>query len=128
MKHQVSLNAADAPQLANPAARVIDPILTSAARGYVNPEFVFRALFPMVTSGARGGTRIEFDRTDFRRVNTRRAPGARTQRIQFGHEGKKFALAQHRLMAQVPVETAEEAMMDANEQVLKIMEKAGYYD
>ena len=26
------------------------------------------------------------------------------------------------------LETAEEAMMDANEQVLKIMEKAGYYD
>ena len=110
MDRHVALNAADAPQLANPAARVIDPILTTAARGYMNPDLVFRALFPLVTSGARGGVRIEFDRTDFRLVNTRRAPGATTQHIQFGHEGKKFALYQHRLMGKVPVETAEEAM------------------
>ena len=110
MNEQVALNAADAPQLANPAARVIDPILTTAARGYMNPALVFRALFPVVTTGARGGTRIEFDRTDFRKVNTRRAPGATTQHVQFGHEGKKFALTQHRLMGKVPVETAEEAM------------------
>ena len=110
MNEQVALNAADAPQLANPAARVIDPILTTAARGYMNPALVFRALFPVVTTGARGGTRIEFDRTDFRKVNTRRAPGATTQHIQFGHEGQKFALTQHRLMGKVPVETAEEAM------------------
>ena len=110
MTERIALNAADAPQLANPAARVIDPILSTAARGYMNPQLVFRALFPVVTTGARGGTRIEFDRTDFRKVNTRRAPGAATQHIQFGHEGKKFALTQHRLMGKVPVETAEEAM------------------
>lgn len=113
MTERIALNAADAPQLATPAARVIDPILTSAARGYVNNELVFRALFPVVTTGLRGGTRIEFDRTDFRKVDTRRAPGAKTQRIQFGHEGKKFALTQHRLMGMVPVETAEEAQVSA---------------
>lgn len=110
MNEHVALNAADAPQLANPAARVIDPILTTAARGYMNPALIFRALFPVVTTSVRGGTRIEFDRTDFRKVNTRRAPGATTQHIQFGHEGKLFALTQHRLMGKVPVETAEEAM------------------
>ena len=110
MTVRIALNAADAQQLANPAARVIDPILSTAARGYMNPDLVFRALFPLVSTGARGGTRIEFDRTDFRKVNTRRAPGAGTQHIQFGHEGKKFALYQHRLMGKVPVETAEEAM------------------
>ncbi len=106
----IALNAADGQQLSNPAARVIDPILTTAARGYVNAQLVYRALFPQVTTSARGGVRIEFDRTDFRKVNTRRAPGATTQDIQFGHEGKKFALTQHRLMGKVPVETAEEAM------------------
>ena len=110
MRHNVSLNAADAQQLANPAARVIDPILTTAARGYVNPQLVYRSLFPLVTTGARGGVRIEFDRTDFRKVNTRRAPGSATQHIQFGHEGKKFALDQHRMMGKVTVETAEEAL------------------
>ena len=110
MTETIALNAADAQQLASPAARVIDPILTTAARGYMNPALIYRALFPQVTTSARGGTRIEFDRTDFRKVNTRRAPGGDTQHIQFGHEGKKFALTQHRLMGKVPVETAEEAM------------------
>ena len=110
MTETIALNAADGQQLANPAARVIDPILTTAARGYMNPALIYRTLFPQVTTSARGGVRIEFDRTDFRKVNTRRAPGAATQHIQFGHEGKKFALTQHRLMGKVPVETAEEAM------------------
>ena len=111
---RISLNAGPTgEQLANPAARVIDPILTNAARGYTNAMFIHRALFPAVDSTARGGTRIEFDRTDFRRVNSRRAPGAKTARVQFGHEGKKFALNQHRLMGLQPLESAEEAMQVA---------------
>ena len=108
---RISLNAGPTgEQLANPAARVIDPILSAAARGYENAMFIHRALFPAVSCGARGGNRIEFDRTDFRRVNSRRAPGDSTRHVQFGHEGIKFALNQHRLMGKQPIETAEEAM------------------
>ena len=106
-----ALNAApDGAQLATAQARVIDPILTTAARGYRNAEHVHKALFPRVETGVRGGTRVEFDRTDFRRSNSSRAPGAKTRRVQFGHDGVKFALAQHRLEGKLPVENAEEAM------------------
>ena len=105
----LALNATGA-QLATPAARVIDPVLTTAARGYRNSAHIHSVLFPRVETGVRGGTRIEFDRTDFRKVNSRRAPGAGTRRVQFGHEGKKFALEQHRLEGKLPVENAEEAM------------------
>ena len=106
----IALNAPDGAQLATAQARVIDPVLTTAARGYRNAEHVYTTLFPRVESGLRGGTRIEFDRTDFRRIKSLRAPGSKTRRVQFGHEGKKFALLQHRLEGKLPVENAEEAM------------------
>ena len=106
-----TLNAAPTgAQLAVPEARIIDPVLTTAARGYRNADHVHPMLFPRVETMVRGGTRVEFDRTDFRRTNTARAPGATTRRVQFGHDGKKFALAQHRLEGKLPVENAEEAM------------------
>ena len=106
-----TLNAAPTgAQLAAPEARVIDPVLTTAARGYRNAEHVHSMIFPRVETMVRGGTRIEFDRTDFRRSNTSRAPGATTRRVQFGHDGTKFALTQHRLEGKLPVENAEEAM------------------
>lgn len=107
---RLSLNAPTGEQLAAPAARVIDPVLTAAARGYTNAMFIHRALFPAVPTSARGGVRIEFDRTDFRRTRSKRAPGATTQRVQFGHEGHKFALNQHRLAGMQPLEPAQDAM------------------
>ena len=111
---RIALNAGPTgEQLANPAARIVDPVLSTAARGYRNAMFVYGALFPRVGSGARGGNRIEFDRTDFRRVVSRRAPGADTEEVMFGHQGRKFAVNQHRLMGKQPLEPAQEAMMVA---------------
>ena len=100
--NSIDLNAPSGEQLANPAARVIDPVLTAAARGYRHPMHIHRELFPAVPTMVRGGNIIEFDRTDFRRVNSRRAPGADTRRVQFGHEGRKFTLTQHRIEGQLP--------------------------
>lgn len=97
-------------QLAATQARIIDPVLTTAARGYTNAAHIAPVLFPRVTVTARGGERVEFDRTDFRKVNSRRARGAGTARVRFGHEGAKFALEQHRLEGALPVEDAQEAM------------------
>lgn len=108
-----ALNAPTGEQISASGARIIDPVLTAAAHGYRHPQHVAHHLFPEVLCGARGGTRIEFDRTDFRRVNSRRAFGAGTQHVRFGHEGSKFALTHHRLMGVQPVEPAEEAMATA---------------
>lgn len=112
MRHpRVSLNnAPTGEQISNPAARVVDPVLSTAARGYRHPEHVHRHIFPAVPSTTRGGTRIEFSRDDFRKVNARRAPGAKTARVQFGHRGQKFSLEQYRLAGQQPLEPAQEAM------------------
>lgn len=107
---RTATHAADGAQISAEAARVVDPVLTTAARGYRHPQHVRHWLFPRVPTSARGGRRIEFDRTDFRRVNARRAYGANTQRVQFGHEGRKYALEPYRLLGAQPVEPAQEAM------------------
>ena len=61
-------------QMNNAQARVIDPILTTVARGFKHPGFVADRLFPRVNVNARGGNVISFGREDFRLYNTRRAP------------------------------------------------------
>jgi len=96
----------------NPSqVRVIDPILTNVAQGYAHPERVGHALFPRVPVRQRGGQIIEFGRESFKRYKTRRAPGAATKRLQFGYDGKPFALVQDSLEGLVPWEH----MQDANQ-------------
>lgn len=90
-------------------ARMIDPILTKHAQGYIRPAAVGHMLFPRVTVEARGGTVIEFGKEAFKRYNTRRSPGANTKRVQYGHSGKQFALLQDALEATVPYEWMEDA-------------------
>ena len=110
-RHIISLNAtADGTQMSPAVARAIDPILSTAARGYRNAEHIHHVLFPRVDTTARGGTRIEFDRTDFRLVDTRRTPGANMAEVQFGHVGKEFAVQTHSLIGKLPVEIEDEAM------------------
>lgn len=68
-------------------------------------------LFPRVNVGSRGGQRIEFSRDDFRLVDSRRVPGARVKRVQFGHAGEKYALRQSALEGVLPFEPRREAMV-----------------
>lgn len=97
------------PQMTTAQARVIDPILTTAAQGYQNAEFVGGALFPKVAVQQRGGKIITFGREDFRLYATGRTPGSNTKRVQFGHSAGSYALEQHALEGTVPFEIMEEA-------------------
>ncbi len=90
-------------------ARIVDPILTQHARGYTNGGFVGSVLFPTVDMPTRAAKRIEFDRSSFRRRQTRRAPGARIAQLEFGYEGKAVNLHQEALRAVVPFEHQQEA-------------------
>lgn len=95
----------------NQQVRAVDPILSNIAQGYRHPEHVGFALFPRVPVKQRGGQVIEFGKDSFKRYNTRRAPGSNTKRLQFGYEGKPFALFQDALEGKVPWEH----MQDANQ-------------
>lgn len=90
-------------------ARVIDPVLTSAAQGYENAEFVGNVLFPTVNVTQRGGKIITFGKEDFMLYATGRAPGQNTKRVQFGYAGAPYALESHSLEGVLPVENMQEA-------------------
>ena len=98
------------PQATPGQARVVDPILSAVARGYRSPKAaVASVLFPIVTVGLRAGRIISFGPDDFKLVNTARAPGANTKRIQFGYAGENYSLVDYRLEGAVPNELQEEA-------------------
>lgn len=96
-------------QLAAGGARVIDPVLTTIARGYRNGMAIYPALFPIVSVGQRGGRIISFRAEDFMAYEIRRAPGADMASIDVGYASDPYALVQQALMGKVPVEIAEEA-------------------
>lgn len=96
-------------QMSTSQARVVDAVLTTAAQGYKNADMVGMMLFPYVPVGARGGKIIAFGKEDFRLYNTGRAPGAGTKRVQFGYQAGNYALEQHALEGQLPIEIMQEA-------------------
>ena len=72
-------------------------------------DMVGDVLFPVVPVDQRGGKIITFGKEDFRLYATGRAPGSNTRRVQFGHSGGPFALAQHSLEGVVPFEIMQDA-------------------
>jgi hypothetical protein len=90
-------------------ARVVDPILSTHARGYTNAEFIGHMLFPTVDIPTRGVRVIRFGKESFRMMNTRRAPGAETARVQYGYASDPVALSQDSLEGIVPWENMQEA-------------------
>lgn len=96
-------------QMTPGAARVVDPVLTTVARGYKNTSYIGMALFPYVPVGQRGGKIIQFDKEAWRQYNLARAPGSNIKRINVGFSANNFALTQHALEGQLPIELEEEA-------------------
>lgn len=90
-------------------AAVIDPILSTHARGYRNMEFIGHLLFPRVSIPNRSMRVIKFGKEAFRKMNTRRAPGADKKRVQYGFASDPVALLQDALEGVVPIEHQEEA-------------------
>ncbi len=90
-------------------ARVVDPVLSEVARGYVHPERVGHVLFPRVSVPQRGGKILQFGKESFRKINMRRAPGAMTQRVTFGYEGDPYFLVQDSLDVPIPREHMQDA-------------------
>lgn len=91
-------------------AAVIDPILSTHARGYRNSELIAPALFPRVTIPNRSMRVLKFGKEAFRMMNTRRAPGANKRRVEYGYASDPISLAQDAIEGKVPVEHQQEAM------------------
>lgn len=98
------------PQMTPKQARIVDPVLTSVARGYgFTHATIANILFPVVTVQLRGGTITKFDESDFRLVTSKRAPGTNTKRVQFGHAGDPYSLVDYSLEGLIPIEINQEA-------------------
>ncbi len=98
------------PQQTPAQARIIDPILSTFAQGYSDPEFIGSMLFPPVPVEAAGGQIIEFGKEHFRQYNTRRAPGTDLKRMQTGFLGRPYALENHGFAGMVPAENQRDAV------------------
>lgn len=96
-------------QMTPGAARVVNPVLSTVARGYRNENYIGMKLFPYVPVGQRGGKIITFDKSAWRQYHLARAPGSNVKRINVGFAGGDFALTQHALEGQLPVEIMDEA-------------------
>lgn len=98
------------PGLNQRTAAVIDPILSTHARGYRNMSFIAGMLFPRVSVPNRSMRVIKFGKEAFRKMNIRRAPGANKKRIQYGYASDPISLVQDALEGVVPIEHQEEAL------------------
>ncbi|CAM5383470.1 hypothetical protein [Rhodanobacter lindaniclasticus] len=90
-------------------ARVVDPILSTHALGYRQAGLIARAMFPIAFVGMYGGNVIEFGAEAFKLYKSIRAPGTTTKRIQFGYQGKPYAIVPSALEAPVPREIMRDA-------------------
>lgn len=90
-------------------ARVVDPILSTHARGYRNSTFISPVLFPRVPIPSRAMQVLAFGKEAFRQLNTRRAPGSAVKRVQYGYAAGAVSLVQDALEGLVPVEHQQEA-------------------
>lgn len=78
--------------------RIVDPVLTKIARGYVNPQLIGTFLFPVVPVSKEGGKIPQFGKEAFKIYNTERAIRAKSNRI--SPEGRTtidFTLEEHDL-------------------------------
>ncbi len=90
-------------------ARIVDPILSTVAKGYQNNEMVASVLFPTVQVPLRGGKIIQFGKEAFMLYGSQRAPGENTKRIRFGYAGEPYSLSDFSLEGVVPIEVDQEA-------------------
>jgi hypothetical protein len=89
--------------------RVVDPVLSTVARGFRPQELVGSFLFPRVGVPVSGGTILEFGREEFRQYNLRRAPGGATKRLPMGYGSRPYALVQDAVDVPVPREYSRDA-------------------
>ncbi len=93
--------------------RLISPILSTVAKGYINAQFVGNVLFPTVYVPSSGGQIIAFGKDALRRLNARRTPGSNTKRVPVGFSGETYALVQDGLEGQVPYEDIRNIAVEA---------------
>lgn len=92
--------------------RVVDPVLTSIARGYKNAAFIGERIFPIVLTDKEGVTVPTFGKSAFVEYDTERAVGADSNVLVREKTGKlDLVLNEHDLAAPVDYREQAESML-----------------
>ena len=89
----------------------INPVLTRIAQGIQQNDLIGYKLFPRVDVPERGGKILTFNRESFMQYQgLARAPGSKTQRVQFGYSGADYNLVDYSIEGMLPKEILQEQM------------------
>lgn len=101
--------------------RVVDPVLTTIARGFRNSLHVASALFPVVPVVKEGGKILQFTKESFKVYNTERAIRAKSNRINpESRETIDYALTEHDLEYPIDYREAEEDIINLQQHAAKV--------
>jgi len=97
--------------------RITDPVLSAIALGYVDPEFVGEALFPIVPVGKEAGKYLKFGKEAFRLHNAIRAIRTASARIDLGVDYDDFHCEEYSLTAAIDDRERDEAAENLNPEI-----------
>jgi hypothetical protein len=103
--------------------RVVDPVLTTLARGYTNNEFVGDKLFPRVFAGKEAGKIPQFGKEAFKLYNSKRAIRAGSNRISPGGRDANidFVMDEQDLEYPIDYREKEEDIFDAEQNATMVV-------
>ena len=103
--------------------RIVDPVLTTLARGYTNNEFVGDKLFPRVYAAKEAGKIPQFGKEAFKLYNSKRAIRAMSNRISPGGRDAsiEFVMDEQDLEYPIDYREKEEDLFDAEQNATMVV-------
>lgn len=102
-------------------------MLSNVSIKYKNASYLAETLFPVVQVAKQQGKYYTYDKAMFRRNDTRRAPGAKANEVEYGLSTAQFYAEDHALKEKIPFEIIDQAdnalnpEMDAVESVTEML-------
>ena len=103
--------------------RIVDPVLTTLARGYTNNEFVGTRLFPRVSAVKEAGKIPQFGKEAFKLYNSKRAIRGMSNRISPGGRDAniEFVMDEQDLEYPIDYREKEEDLFDAEQNATTVV-------
>lgn len=103
--------------------RIVDPVLTTLARGYTNNEFVGTKLFPRVSAVKEAGKIPQFGKEAFKLYNSKRAIRGMSNRISPGGRDAniEFVMDEQDLEYPIDYREKEEDIFDAEQNATTVV-------
>lgn len=87
----------------------VDPVLSNVSVAYKNEDYIAEAIMPEQSIKKSKGKYYVYDRAMFRVNDTKRAPGAKANTVEYGLTTQSFEAVDHALKGKITWEVIEEA-------------------